>query len=94
MCMSIKGRRGSGKTTRLLELANKNCGVVVTTNTISARMIAKENGFDAIKDFITYSDYIANIKEHMRSRDLYYLDDIENFVKSMNIVDAYTASID
>jgi len=92
--MSIKGRRGSGKTTRLLELANKNCGIVVKINTISARTIAKENGFDAIKDFITYSDYIANIKEYMRSRDLYYLDDIENFVKSMDIVDAYTTSID
>lgn len=94
MCISIKGRRGSGKTTRLLELANKNCGIVVTMNTISARTIAKENGFDAIKDFITYSDYIANITEYMRSRDSYYLDDIERLISYIGNIEAYTTSID
>ena len=94
MCMSIKGPRGCGKTTRILELANGNNGYVVTINTINARTLAKEHGFDNIKGFIDYREYVNNFEKYMRDRDYYYLDDIENFVKQIGNIGAYTSSID
>lgn len=94
MCMAIKGPRGCGKTTRILELANGNNGYVVTSNTINARMMAKEYGFDNIKGFISYNDYVHKLEHYRKDHDYYYLDDIENFVRQIGNIGAYTSSID
>lgn len=94
MCMSIKGPRGCGKSTRLLEIANENNGIFVTGNTISARILAREQGFDNIKDIVDYHTYIHDLKHNMLSQDKYYLDDIEFLIKSIGNIDAYTSSTD
>lgn len=71
----IKGGRGTGKTYKLLEAANANKGIVISSNPLSLREKARAWGFTEITDFIGPRDSVDySFQENL------YIDDIEKYI--------------
>ena len=71
----VTGARGTGKTYRLLEMANATKGIVISSNPLSLREKARNWGFTEIKDFISPRDSV----DYHFQEDL-YIDDIEKYI--------------
>ena len=86
----IIDKRGSGKTSRLMLLAQENNGVFVCANPHGMREKAKNYGFSSF-EIVSYKDYL----EHNYSYNkMVFIDELELFVKSLgNNLNGYSLSL-
>ena len=86
----IIDKRGSGKTSRLMLLAQESNGVFVCANPHRMREKAKDYGFSGF-EIVSYEDYL----KHNYSYDkMIFIDELELFVKSLgNNLDGYSLSL-
>ena len=86
----IIDKRGSGKTSRLMLLAQENNGVFVCANPYGMREKAKNYGFSGF-EIVSYEDYL----QHNYSYDkMVFIDELELFVKSLgNNLNGYSLSL-
>lgn len=89
----ISGARGSGKTYRLLELANESKGVVISSNPNAMREKARSWGFTEIADFVSPRDSAS----YYFTKPL-YIDNLEKFVQEVlasgSKLTAYTYTVE
>lgn len=83
------GGRGTGKTYKLFEEANKVGGLIICSNPIAMRTKAKMLGFENI-DFIGYDD-----TSFYYCQKPTFIDEIENYLNSLtkNNLAGYTYTI-
>lgn len=71
------GGRGTGKTYKLLEVANETKGVIICSNPRAMREKARSWGFTEIKDFLSYQE-----KESITmDTNSLYIDNLEKFIQ-------------
>ena len=75
----IIDKRGSGKTSRLMLLAQENNGVFVCANPYGMREKAKNYGFSGF-EIVSYEDYL---KHNYSYNKMVFIDELELFVKSL-----------
>lgn len=90
----IRLPRGCGKTFLMLKMANEQGGVIVGKHTARLREKAKYYGFDRIKDFISYGEYLSNIPKAPDSYSQYFIDNFEEMAKYLPQVGAISVSTD
>lgn len=84
--------RGSGKTSRLLLLAQETNGILVCSNPMIIKERAELLGLTNIKDIISYQDFIKHNYEYDTP---IFIDELELFVKSLgNNFIGYSLSIE
>lgn len=85
----ITGGRGSGKTYRLLEMANEHKGIVICSNPMAMRTKARSLGFTDIADFVSYRD---SLNYHYERSS--FIDELEKYAQEIfgtrNNLVAYT----
>ena len=85
----IVGGRGSGKTYKLLEIANNSQGIIICSNPLAMREKARAWGFTEIKDFLAYQETESIQVDHKNV----FIDEIEKYIKlqfSDNRLKGYT----
>ena len=90
----IRLPRGCGKTFLMLKLANEHGGVIVGRDTTRLREKAKYYGFDNIKGFISYGEYISNAPKAPDPYAQYFIDNFEELAKYLPQVGAISVSTD
>ncbi len=86
----IIDKRGSGKTGRLMLLAQENNGVFVCANPYGMREKAKNYGFSGF-EIVSYEDYL---KHNYSYNKMVFIDELELFVKSLgNNLNGYSLSL-
>lgn len=86
----IIDKRGSGKTSRLMLLAQENNGVFVCANPYGMREKAKNYGFSGF-EIVSYEDYL---KHNYSYNKMVFIDELELFVKSLgNNLNGYSLSL-
>ena len=87
----IIDKRGHGKTSRLMLLAQESHGVLVCANPRDMKIKAKNYGFSDF-EIISYYDYL----EHKYSYEkMVFIDELELFVKSLgNNLNGYSLSLE
>ena len=86
----IIDKRGSGKTSRLMLLAQENNGVFVCANPHGMREKAKNYGFSGF-EIVSYEDYL---KHNYSYNKMVFIDELELFVKSLgNNLNGYSLSL-
>ena len=83
----VLGERGSGKTTKLIQLASENGYTIVAWNVMSARFIkdtAQRNGIKV--RVINCYDFVHEISEHRGYKDKYLVDELDAFLDGLNVV--------
>ena len=84
--------RASGKTSRLLLLAQETHGILVCANPRDIKEKAKKLGLTNIKNIISYHDFIKHNYEYNTP---VFIDELELFVKSLgNNFIGYSLSIE
>ena len=83
--------RGTGKTSKLFNLAKENNGIVVCSNSAIFREKAYSYGITGI-DFITYSEFLENL-ENYKFRKV-YIDELDQLAMRIPNIEGYTFSID
>lgn len=91
----IIDKRGSGKTSRLMLLAQESNGVFVCANPYGMREKAKNYGFSDF-EIVSYEDYL---KQNYSYYDkMVFIDELELFVKSLgnkfNNLNGYSLSLE
>ena len=82
--------RGSGKTSKLMLLAQENNGIFVCFNPDAMKVKAKAYGLTGF-DIISFSDYIE--KKYTPHKPI-YIDELEHFVRSMfGDIEGYSLTI-
>lgn len=90
----IRLPRGGGKTFLMLKMANEQGGIIVGRHTAKLRELAKYYGFDRIKDFISYGEYLSNIPKPPNSYSQYFIDNFEEMAKYLPLIGAISVSTD
>jgi len=90
----IRLPRGCGKTFLMLKLANEQGGVIVGKHTARLREKAKCYGFDNIRDFISYGEYLHSAPMAPDSYVQYFIDNFEEMAKYLPQVGAISISTD
>jgi hypothetical protein len=90
----IRLPRGCGKTFLMLKLANERGGVIVGKHTARLREKAKYYGFDKIKDFISYGEYLNDAPNAPDPYSQYFIDNFEELAKYLPQVGAISVSTD
>ena len=90
----IIDKRGSGKTSRLMLLAQENNGIFVCANPYRMREKAKNYGFSGF-EIVSYQDFL---KQNYSYYDkMVFIDELESFVKSLgnkfNNLNGYSLSL-
>ena len=89
----IIDKRGSGKTSRLMLLAQENNGIFVCANPYGMREKAKNYGFSGF-EIVSYEDYL---KHNYSYNKMVFIDELESFVKSLgnkfNNLNGYSLSL-
>ena len=86
----IIDKRGSGKTSRLMLLAQENNGIFVCANPYGMREKAKNYGFSGF-EIVSYEDYL---KHNYSYNKMVFIDELELFVKSLgNNLNGYSLSL-
>ena len=86
----IIDKRGSGKTSRLMLLAQENNGVFVCANPYGMREKEKNYGFSGF-EIVSYEDYL---KHNYSYNKMVFIDELELFVKSLgNNLNGYSLSL-
>lgn len=87
----IIDKRGSGKTSRLMLLAQENNGVFVCANPHGMRDKAKNYGFSSF-EIVSYKDYLEHNYSYGK---MVFVDELELFVKSLgNNLNGYSLSLE
>ena len=87
----IIDKRGSGKTSRLMLLAQENNGVFVCANPHGMREKAKNYGFSSF-EIVSYKDYLEHNYSYGK---MVFVDELELFVKSLcNNLNGYSLSLE
>ena len=84
----VLGERGSGKTTKLIQLASENGYTIVAWNVMSARFIKDTAQQKGIKvRVINCYDFMREISEHgYGHKDKYLVDELDAFLDGLNVV--------
>lgn len=86
----IIDKRGSGKTGRLMLLAQENNGVFVCTSPHGMREKAKNYGFSSF-EIVSYKDYLEHNYSYGK---MVFIDELDLFVKSLgNNLNGYSLSL-
>lgn len=86
----IIDKRGSGKTSRLMLLAQENNGVFVCANPYGMREKAKNYGFSSF-EIVSYKDYLEHNYSYGK---MVFIDELDLFVKSLgNNLNGYSLSL-
>ena len=86
----IIDKKGSGKTSRLMLLAQESNGVFVCANPYGMKEKAKNYGFSGF-EIISYEDYL---KHNYSYNKMVFIDELELFVKSLgNNLNGYSLSL-
>lgn len=86
----IIDKRGSGKTSRLMLLAQEHNGIFVCANPYGMREKAKNYGFSGF-EIVSYEDYL---KHNYSYNKMVFIDELELFVKSLgNNLNGYSLSL-
>ena len=87
----IISSRGTGKTSKLMELAKADNGVFVCSNPFCMKQKAQAYGLEGGFDIISYVDYLdRKFDQHKKV----YIDELEAFVKSLgNTLSGYSLTI-
>ena len=87
----IIDKKGSGKTSRLMLLAQENNGVFVCANPHGMREKAKNYGFSSF-EIVSYKDYLEHNYSYGK---MVFVDELELFVKSLgNNLNGYSLSLE
>lgn len=87
----IIDKRGSGKTSRLMLLAQENNGVFVCANPHGMREKAKNYGFSSF-EIVSYKDYLEHNYSYGK---MVFVDELELFVKLLgNNLNGYSLSLE
>ena len=90
----VLGKRGSGKTTKLIQLASENGYTIVAWNVMSARFIKDTAQHNGIKvRVINCYDFVHEISEHRGHKDKYLVDELDAFLNELNVVGYSNSSI-
>lgn len=90
----IRLPRGCGKTFLMLKLANEQGGVIVGKHPEKLRERAKYYGFDDIRGFISYGEYLHNAPIAPETYVQYFIDNFEELAKYLPQVGAISVSTD
>ena len=85
----ITGPRGSGKTTKLLELAAENDGIVVSFNTQYMRRMVQLCDLKKVR-VVSYDMFLSEVYQGYNRGRKYYIDELECFLHYLG-VEGYTA---
>jgi hypothetical protein len=78
----------------MLKLANEQEGVIVGKHPIKLREKAKYYGFENIRDFIGYREYLHNAPIAPETHVQYFIDNFEELAKYLPQVGAISVSTD
>lgn len=80
--IQIIDSRGTGKTSKLMALANADGAAIICSNPYAMKEKARDLGYKNI-EFVSYYDFIHNGKNLRWSYDrIYYIDEIEMFMNA------------
>jgi len=92
--------RGSGKTKKLMLKAKETNGAIICANPIALSEKAKAYGIIGI-EFVSYSDFIEDHLDEWEEDKIFYIDELEMFMKRLtqhycykNSIAGYTLSED
>lgn len=77
----IIDKRGTGKTSRLMLLAEENDGIIVCSNPAALIDKAKQYGFNGKFSAISYHDYFSHHYDHTKP---IFIDELDVYIKSID----------